>query len=436
MNSRISAVVRAARLVGCTFALGGAVIACGVDASERASSMADGASSDDAKQKGRAAGVDGVSEEAAGVCGPSGPPDGAVLWNSDLKSASHFESSSIASDAAGNVFHARRDTGVDKLSPDGVLLWHLAFGNVVTAHAQGDAYVGSGSAAAEAKVTKLDASGATLWSLAVGNGTPQSIAVAADRSVLISGQGLGTIRLDAQGQVQWTKPFGGYVAFSASGDALVTGSFEGTIDLGAGPVVSRGREDAFIVRLSSEGTHRWSHILGDADLPIARPGSSGGTVTSPSDQQGKGIAEAPNGDVVVTGFAHNSIKLFGNDLATPYSNYVGELPLAYVARLDPTGNVLWKTHGFTFRDVRGLAVDPSGNAIVSGGTIGNTRPYVLSWFKKYDPSGGTVWEFSERFGSGYADAVTTDGCGNILLALVTTPRPTEYPHAHVAKLRP
>ncbi|WP_394820818.1 hypothetical protein [Pendulispora albinea] len=429
MNSKAS-FIGTLTCCACALTLGATATGCGMDASEGAPSGAD--SNDELQQ--------GLALESAARCPPSAPPDGAVLWQHDFGITRSLTPSSVAVDRQGNVFHASAPTGVNKLDTNGVSLEPVLPGSLVAVDARGGTYIGSAPSGTEgAKVTKRNARGVIVWSRDLGANAPQSIAVTPERNVLVSGDKLGTVQLDADGDVAWTKPFGGYVASAANGEALITGWFLGTVDFGAGPVVSN-QGDAFIVRLGDEGELRWSHILSDATLPINRPGGGGGVVTQPSAQIGKRIAEAPNGDVVVAGYASDSIKLFGEDLATPAPPDVGRLPLVYVARLDRRGAVLWKTHQYAFRDVRGLTVDVHGNVIVSGGTIGHAPPFVRTWIKKLDPKGGRLWEHEETFASGYgyADAVATDRCGNIFLALeaAVTPGHEDVLHGYLAKLRP
>jgi hypothetical protein len=61
----------------------------------------------------------------------------------------------------------------------------------------------------------------------------------------------------ADGRFVWARAFGGpgsdrglSAAFDAVGDVLLAGSFEGTVDFGAGPLTSAGATDIFLVRIS------------------------------------------------------------------------------------------------------------------------------------------------------------------------------------------
>jgi hypothetical protein len=74
------------------------------------------------------------------------------------------------------------------------------------------------------------------------------------------------------------------VAAADNGDVLVTGSFSSTINLGGGPLVSGGSSDVFLARFAPDGTHRWSMRFGDTDwqygVAIADGGGGGTTLLS------------------------------------------------------------------------------------------------------------------------------------------------------------
>lgn len=53
------------------------------------------------------------------------------------------------------------------------------------------------------------------------------------------------------------------IAVSMSGDVLVVGGFHGAVDLGGGPLISAGDDDVFVAKLDSQGEHVWSRSFGD-----------------------------------------------------------------------------------------------------------------------------------------------------------------------------
>jgi len=370
------------------------------------------------------AGHDSVSAAAPpeddSLCAPSHPPDGSVIWKRDLGALGEdLGPASVAADRAGNAFHARPDVGTARVDARGNVVWQKSGGTAITVDRSGNVYL-----ADHTTVSKLDADGKVVWSREIAS---------SDGALLVSGAKLGTVRLDAQGNVVWSKAFGGHVAFGADGAALVTGYFFGTVDFGHGPATSRGRSDAFVASLAPDGAYQWSLVIGDADLPIERP--SGGSVTEPSDQLGEAIAAAPNGDVLVAGLAVDSVKLFGENIATPFSEDAGVLPLAFVARFDKSGTVLWSKREDAVRDVRGIASDAQGNMILSGGLVGNVPPKARTWIEKFDPSGTLTWRHEQSFGVGFGDAVTTDRCGNIFFSVTASEVAGEKVHSVLYKLR-
>jgi hypothetical protein len=140
-------------------------------------------------------------------------------------------------------------------------------------------------------IAKLDSSGNHLWSKSFGDTSDQyasDVAVDSSDNVLIAGSFASTInlggvpltsadakdifvtKLDPSGKHIWSKRFGGigdqkagHIAVDASGAILVTGTFDGTVDFGSGPLNSMGNGDVFIVKLDSSGTPLWSRRFGD-----------------------------------------------------------------------------------------------------------------------------------------------------------------------------
>jgi hypothetical protein len=128
----------------------------------------------------------------------------------------------------------------------------------------------------DAFIAKLDGDGAVVWADRFGGpGDDAFFSVAVDRSgSAIAGGGFnGTVtfgedltsagswdavavKLDPQGEVVWSRRFGGSeldvilgVALDLGGKAIAGGHFGGTVDFGATVLSSMGDQDAFIVSL-------------------------------------------------------------------------------------------------------------------------------------------------------------------------------------------
>jgi hypothetical protein len=130
------------------------------------------------------------------------------------------------------------------------------------------------------------------------------------------------------------------------------------------------------------------------------------------------VAAVPGGGVVIGGISN---AVFTSQQITSSS--------AFVAKYDNGGTMLWSQNlgASTYAEVRGVAVDGSGNVIVTGDYEGNlqigggvTIPGSASpdvFIVKYDKSGTLLW--SDYAGDGaeqYATSIAVDGAGNIAVA--------------------
>ncbi|APR86953.1 Hypothetical protein A7982_12302 [Minicystis rosea] len=172
--------------------------------------------------------------------------------------------SAIAADSAGNVVVA------------GSYYSTIEFGGGPLADGNGGA----------AFVVKLDQHGNHLWSKGLTySGVPfassgNCMALDASDNVLVAGGFSGTVdlgggpivsahlpnsgkvdafllKLDPEGNHLWSRGYGcdsycaaSGVAVDELGNAFLTGWFEGTIDLGGGPLTSAGGKDVFVAKLA------------------------------------------------------------------------------------------------------------------------------------------------------------------------------------------
>lgn len=126
---------------------------------------------------------------------------------------------------------------------------------------------------------------------------------------------------------------------------VVIGAFEGTIDLGGGPRVSRGGLDGFVLALGADGRYLWDRVLGSAghDLPA-------------------GVVVDGSGSIVVTGGFNDALD-FGGGLRR---NAGGAD--AFVVALTREGKYLWdwtlSGPGYDFG--RALALGRDGTLAVAG----------------------------------------------------------------------
>jgi hypothetical protein len=132
------------------------------------------------------------------------------------------------------------------------------------------------------------------------------------------------------------------------GNVLVTGSFQGAVDFGGGPLTSAGSTDIFVAKHSgTDGTHLWARRFGGASFDGA-----------------SGVAVDGAGNVLVTGSFQGTVNLGGGPLTSAGSTDI------FVAKHSGTdGTHLWaRRFGGTSSDggVPDVAVDGAGNVLVTG----------------------------------------------------------------------
>ena len=108
------------------------------------------------------------------------------------------------------------------------------------------------------------------------------------------------------GKHLWSKGFGDgshqaaeAVAVDASGNVIVTGNFEGTVDFGGGALTSTGSRDIFVAKFGSDGAHLWSKSFGAGD-----------------DQITQAVTVDASGNVIVTGWFYGTVDFGGGALTS------------------------------------------------------------------------------------------------------------------------
>jgi len=281
--------------------------------------------------------------------------------------------------------------------------------------------------------------GALLWSKSFGDtsgqhGSNAGLGVAADGAgdVFVTGSLEGTVdfgggplvgagnfdvflaRFDPSGAHAWSNRFGdasgqagAAVAVDGLGNILLTGAFGGALDLGGGPIVSTGADDVFLAKLAPTGAFTWNERLGDA---------------SGKEQAGFGIATDGSGNLIVVGIFSGTVDFGAGPVTSSGTQDV------FVTKLDPNGGLVWENHYADAQtDIgRDVALDSAGNVVVAG-TFGGTVDFgggPLTGYGshdvfvvKLDPNGGHVW--SRHFGGAGGDVqhvgVNTNGAGSIAL---------------------
>jgi hypothetical protein len=288
---------------------------------------------------------------------------------------------------------------------------------------RGTADFGSGAltaaGAADAFIAKLGKDGKAVWARRLGSaGSDEAMAIACERAtgeVVMAGSFEGTVdfgrgpltsaggrdlfvvRFSTGGDALWSWRAGGgerdegrSVALDVTGGVLVAGGFRGTIDFGAGPLASAGDEDAVIVKLDRAGVVAWSRRFGGPGSDVAN-----------------GVASDGQGNVALAGAFTGSVDFVGGALVS-----AGQRDL-FVARLSPAGAPLWSKRGGGPGDDFALAiVAASGGALYVTGAFQGTAelggPAITSKDSAHDAfvlslagDGSHVW--SKPFGGSGRD---------------------------------
>jgi hypothetical protein len=228
-------------------------------------------------------------------------------------------------------------------------------------------------------------------------------------------------KFDSNGDLLWARTWGGSVwdwgysvAIDGSGNALVTGSFGGTVDFDPGPGVdnhtANGNDDAFISKFDSNGDLLWARTWGGSDSVY-----------------GNSVAIDGSGNAYVTGEFYNTADF---DPGPGVDNHTSNGFLdVFLSKFDSNGDFLWARTWGGSDDDKGYSVgiDGSGNAYVTGffeGTVdfdpgpgvdnhtstGGSSDVFLS---KFDSNGDFLWARTwgeSGYDKGYSVAI--DGSGN------------------------
>ena len=352
-------------------------------------------------------------------------PAGNFLWAKQIPGASSAE---IKLDASGNIYICGSYNGPADLDPGAGTF-------SITPIGLQDAFL-----------LKLDATGNFIWAKtwgSTGTDVANSIALDATGNIYTTGTFSATVdfdpnagvtnlisngnwdcyisKLDASGNLVWTKGFGGTSQETAEGITVdasgvySTGSFAGTVDLdpGAGTFTATGNGgDVYILKLDLTGNFVWAKTFGAIVL-----GDFGQAITLDA-----------TGNIYSTGRYAGQVD-FDPGAGTYTMTTVGAQDI-YVLKLDASGNFVWaKTWGsVNTDDSRDIEVDAAGNVYSAGYVAGScdydpgTGSYTLAassnnlmdgWVSKLDASGNLVWAIVYGAnGYDFANGVAPDGSGS------------------------
>ncbi|WP_438017697.1 hypothetical protein WMF18_00740 [Sorangium sp. So ce315] len=205
----------------------------------------------------------------------------------------------------------------------------------------------------------------------------------------------------------WARGFGGpgtdyasSIASDAAGNYYVIGSFEGTVDFGAGPLTSAGGRDVFLLKLDPSGALIWSRRFGTVHREV-----------------GDAVTVDGNGDVLLAGRYDGDLwdlptglDFGGCSLPGPADNGTTQM---FLAKLDADGDHVW-SKGFipiplrAYRFVHQIAVDALGNMYIAYDE--EEKAMVM----KLDAAGNELWSHPLRGYPSGSTELAIDGAGNVV----------------------
>ncbi len=219
---------------------------------------------------------------------------------------------------------------------------------------------------------------------------------------------------DSDGHCLWSKTpasysasMGNAVAMDGSGNVLLTGTYQDTVDFGGGAMTSAGDYDVFVAKLAaSSGAYVWSKNFGDVNF-----------------DGGYGVAADSAGNALVTGAFTGRVGFGGTTFTS-----AGLQDIFLVKLSAANGSHLWSQR---FGDVSsdyayGVAVDQGDNVVIGGYFQGNVNfgsGAMTSaggsdlFVARFSGAGAPLW--SKRFGGtnfDYGYAIDVDGAGNPVTA--------------------
>lgn len=365
---------------------------------------------------------------------------GNFVWAKQFGGSSSDQGLGISVDQSGNSY-------VTGYFQDGA-----SFGNV-TLTGQGQAFV-----------LKLDSGGNVLWAVqAGGDSSDVGFGVAVDtlgnsyvtgyfnlsanfEGTTLTSNGSGDVfvmKLDSSGSLVWVTQAGGTgfdqsrdIVVDSLGNSYVIGSFSDTATFGNIAITSNGFEDAFVMKLTSDGSVVWVR-------------GGGGT----GSDQGFGIAVDGLGNSYATGSFDKTATFEDRTLTSR-----GFLDV-FVIKVNNEGHVVWfeQAGGGDYDFGQGIDADDAGNSYVTGPfgrgegifgeiTLTATQFHQDVFVMKLDNGGKTIW--AEKAGGTLSEhglGIATDSSGTSFVTGLfvsaestfgetTLANPTGTDHGFVAKL--
>jgi hypothetical protein len=277
-------------------------------------------------------------------------PSGAHLWSKRFGSTGNDHGNGVGVDALGNVSITGDFTGTADFD----------IGSLVSA------------GGTDVFVARFTTGGGYLGAQRYGgttNDIAYSLAVDSGGNIIITGSFTGTAafggaslvslggteiflaKYSSAGTHVWSERWGGTVSDAAqavavdpSGNITITGTFQGTTNLGGANLVA-GSIEAFVARYTSGGAHSWSYRLGGASQDFAM-----------------GVACDGSGNVYCTGYFQGS-GTFPTAVLVAAGGFDG-----YLLKFNAAGTQQWAQRfgGTDSEYPNWVTTDASGNVVVTG----------------------------------------------------------------------
>jgi len=345
-----------------------------------------------------------------------------LAWASFLGGSAFERGSGVAVDSAGNALIAGFTCSTDFPTPGG---FDTSFNGYYV-----DAFV--------AKVTN---SGQLAWaSYLGGSGHDRGSGVAVDPwgNVFLTGDTNSTdfpvpggfdtsynggdydafvAKVTNSGQLAWASYLGGSrydegygAAVDSSGNVFLTGDTNST-DFpvpGGFDTSNNGSFDVFVAKMTSSGDLSWASYLGGSDGDC-----------------GRGVAVSSSGNVFLTGTTGSTDFPCPGGFDTSHNGYID----VFVAKMTSSGGLSWASFlgGSDWDEGFGIAVDSSGNALITGFTYSYDFPTpggfdtvynggCDAFVAKVTNSGGLAWaSFLGGSNEDHGFGIAVDSGGNAVI---------------------
>jgi gliding motility-associated-like protein len=358
-----------------------------------------------------------------------------VAWAKQFTSATRNEGVEMATDAAGNViiagyfsgtadmdpgpgvYNLNQPTGggmyIVKLGGAGNMIWAKQFvsGHILCHALALDAAGNIYTTGFFQRTTDFDP-GPGVYNLSLNNSWGADIFIS---------------KLDNNGNFVWAKQIiGNYypdvsdIQIDPSGNVLVGGQFNGTVDFDPGPAVRNmqavDQDDAFIVKLDNTGNYLWAKQFSGLSY-----------------QAVKGLSTDAAGNIYSTGFFNKITDFDPGPGVYNVTTLASATP--FISKLDANGGFIWAKQvvitGSYFNAGQAIVADATGNVYITGnfqnpadfdpgpGVFSLTPASQDIFLMKLDATGNFSWA-GKVGGAGFEGSVVNltrdgNGIGNLML---------------------